>query len=253
MKSSALPAGGSGGAYQPQIIYSSQEPKALETANLLARPLSLTVIPYPNLHEHLRETAVFTCEDEFQAAVGRFFAYPGELIFGEETAEQSHKRFSTAVHALLNQTPAQNLAIVAHGTVISLFVSRLCHIEPFPLWQRLGLPSFVVLSLPDFTLLRIAGDIPWFTIQIKLIVIVTISFTISSLIVTCLHFTVSLMICHSHLSAATDWLFLDWVWSRAQYRMPFEYGGIGPKFEWRSDPQVIEEQASRLYQLIKDL
>lgn len=35
--------------------------------------------------------------------------------------------------------------------------------------------------------------------------------------------------------------------------LAFEYGGVGPKFEWRSDPQVIEEQATRLYQLSKDI
>jgi uncharacterized protein len=53
-----------------------------------------------------------------------------------------------------------------------------------------------------------------------------------------------------------DWEMVEW--SVAQIRdgkwqepdvMAFEYGGIGPMFENRSDPSVIAEQASRLYQL----
>jgi uncharacterized protein (UPF0276 family) len=32
----------------------------------------------------------------------------------------------------------------------------------------------------------------------------------------------------------------------------FEYGGIGEKFAWRSDPDVIREQGRRLWHLIKE-
>jgi uncharacterized protein len=35
--------------------------------------------------------------------------------------------------------------------------------------------------------------------------------------------------------------------------LAFEYGGVGEKFEWRSDPAVITTQAPRLYQLCQSL
>src|SRR5437588_121956 len=41
------------------------------------------------------------------------------------------------------------LIVVAHGTVITLLVAGWCGVEPFPLWERLGLPSYVVLELPE--------------------------------------------------------------------------------------------------------
>lgn len=41
-----------------------------------------------------------------------------------------------------------HLLLVKH----SQCVSRLTGLAPFPLWKRLGLPSFVVLSLPDLKL-----------------------------------------------------------------------------------------------------
>ncbi len=49
-----------------------------------------------------------------------------------------------------------NAVIVKHGTVITLFTARANGIEPFIFWKQLGLPSCVVLELPDF---RLAGVI----------------------------------------------------------------------------------------------
>ncbi|MBI5957731.1 MAG: DUF692 family protein, partial [Chloroflexi bacterium] len=53
-----------------------------------------------------------------------------------------------------------------------------------------------------------------------------------------------------------DWPFVEWVLARIRsgiwavpWVMSFEYGGIGPKFEWRSDTAVISEQVPRLYAL----
>jgi uncharacterized protein (UPF0276 family) len=55
---------------------------------------------------------------------------------------------------------------------------------------------------------------------------------------------------------ADDWPFVDWVLDRIRGGewvppgiMAFEYGGIGPKFEWRSDPVVMAAQVPRLYAL----
>lgn len=55
--------------------------------------------------------------------------------------------------------PVGNIIIVAHGTVITLFVSRRAGLEPFPFWKRLALPSFVVLSLPDQAVESVVDDI----------------------------------------------------------------------------------------------
>ena len=69
-------------------------------------------------------------------------------MLGKETADQARARFSNALQALQTEYPNQSLAIVSHGTVITLFVEKLTGLEPFPFWKKLGLPSFVVFSLP---------------------------------------------------------------------------------------------------------
>jgi uncharacterized protein (UPF0276 family) len=60
-----------------------------------------------------------------------------------------------------------------------------------------------------------------------------------------------------HLAALdADWLLLGWVLERIHagdwgkpWLLAFEYGGVGPIFNWRSDPQVIQNQVPRLYEM----
>ena len=139
--------------HDPDLIFSSQEPKAQETSQIIAQQLVKPLFIVPGLHEHERKTVRFTNEDQFEASVKEFFEHPDALVFGEETAAQVLNRFSSAVDQLISQNRDQNLVVVSHGTVITLFVANNCGIEPFPFWNRLDLPSFVVLSLPDLVVL----------------------------------------------------------------------------------------------------
>lgn len=142
-------------AYWPAAILSSREPKAVETARIVADRLGLEAQVVAGLHEHERSTAPFVSLQAFEAAVERFFANPDQLVFGEESAAQARARFAAAVDVLRQQHTGGNLALVAHGTVISLFVAQANRIDPFAFWKRLGLPSFVVLSISDLALVDV--------------------------------------------------------------------------------------------------
>lgn len=144
--------------YCPATIVTSREPKAVETGTLLAIALGTTAQQTDDLHEHDRHATGFLSVGQFEAAVEAFFAHPDELRFGSETADQSHARFRAAVEREVAAAP-DNVIIVAHGTVISLFVSRCAGIAPFPLWKRLGLPSYVVLALPTYELAEIVNTV----------------------------------------------------------------------------------------------
>lgn len=139
--------------YAPAALVASVEPKASETAALVAARLGMAWETAEGLHEHDRSNVGFLGEEEWQAAIARFFARPDELVLGRETATQARQRFARAVAEVLERTGEGNVAIVAHGTVIALYVAARAGVEPLPLWQRLGLPSFVALSLPDHRLL----------------------------------------------------------------------------------------------------
>lgn len=135
--------------YNLRCVISSTEPKAFETAQIIASDLGIPFETVPGLHEHVREDVPFSSRQEFYAAIEQLFTHPGELVMGKETADQAYERFSQALNAILKSYPSQDLAIVSHGTVMALFVSRCCGVHPFEFWQRLGLPCFVILSLPE--------------------------------------------------------------------------------------------------------
>jgi broad specificity phosphatase PhoE len=138
--------------YNVEVLISSVEPKAIETALTIAEVNRLNVQIMEGLHEHDRNGTPYLSADEFQNSVREFFQKPNTLVFGNETAEQAHKRFSGIVHSVLETHPDKRVIIVAHGTVISLFVSHLTGAEGFSLWKELGLPGFVVLDINSNTL-----------------------------------------------------------------------------------------------------
>lgn len=146
-------------AHHPTAIVTSTEPKAIETGQLVGERLGIPVETAPSLHEHERPRTGLDTLEQFQAKVARLLENPGELVFGTETGNKARERFSTAVDDAMKQHPAGNVAIVSHGTVMTLFVARVAGIKPVPFWKGLGLPAFVVLSYPELALLEVVASV----------------------------------------------------------------------------------------------
>lgn len=144
--------------HDPAAIVTSTEPKALETGAIVARRLKIPLESAENLHEHDRRGAPFaTPEGSFVDLIANLFRRPGELVFGNETADQAYERFAAAVDGLLERRAEGNLAVVSHGTVMALFVARRAGVEPVSFWRELGTPAAAVLALPEFELLRVVN------------------------------------------------------------------------------------------------
>jgi broad specificity phosphatase PhoE len=102
---------------------------------------------HKDLHENDRTGFAYLPTLEFEQKILEFFNKPDEHIMGNETARQAQKRFARQIDALdLSVTTA----VIAHGTVNSLFTALHNDIEVMNLWKGLELPSFVVLELPRF-------------------------------------------------------------------------------------------------------
>jgi broad specificity phosphatase PhoE len=146
--------------YDLAAVVASREPKAVETGQIVARALGLPFETAADLHEHDRpNVGLLADEEQFQARVASVFEHPGELVFGRETADEAHVRFTTAIANVMAQHPRGNLAVVTHGTVMTLFVARAAGLDPVPFWKRFGLPAFVVLSLPGFGLVEVVESV----------------------------------------------------------------------------------------------
>ena len=138
--------------YEPAVFVSSEEPKARETAEITASRLSAPFETAPDLHEHDRSNVPHMRSGEFISHMEVFFRKREERVLGNETAYEAQGRFSRAIDAVLAKHASGNVAVVAHGTVIALFLHAHGGKKPFELWREMGLPSFAVLSLPELRL-----------------------------------------------------------------------------------------------------
>lgn len=151
--------------YIPDVMLTSTEPKAEETGRIVAQQLGIPVKTVKKLHEHDREGVPFYPDKAvFEGKVRAFFAHPDTLVFGNETANAAYTRYEQALTTQIAAHPNQTIAVAAHGTVNTLFTARKTKAEAFPgeftLWKRLKLPSYIVLSLPEFELIEIVDSVP---------------------------------------------------------------------------------------------
>lgn len=134
-------------AYQARAIISSAEAKARETAAILAVRLGLTPGEDTDLNEQRRENVPYLSRPDFETIIQRLFAEPDTLVFGQETATQAYTRFAGAVERALAAHPDGDVALVTHGTVMTLYAERHAGVEPFAFWQALTMPDLVALAV----------------------------------------------------------------------------------------------------------
>jgi len=137
------------------LLVSSEEPKAVQTAELVATHLRIETETAPDLDEHRRPFVAAGFED----TMTRFFAQPTDRIFGKESANEARARFAEAINAVLRAHPNRTLGIVAHGTVIALYAAPYFHTGAAALWQRLQHPSFVLIDTDTGAGLRIVDEL----------------------------------------------------------------------------------------------
>ena len=141
--------------HAPEVIVTSDEPKAIETGDIVGQMLGLTSSVADDVHEHDRSNVPLMRTPDFISAMALFFKRPGELVLGRETAAEARFRVNGALRKLVDAHAGKNVAVVTHGTVIALVAARHAGTDEFQLWRRMALPSFVVLTPPEMTLVEL--------------------------------------------------------------------------------------------------
>ena len=139
------------------MIFTSHEPKAVQTGQIVGELLEIEVLAGSgetavNLREHDRSNVTEMPGDVFKRNVTRLFTEPDTLFFGTETGNQARHRFTQAVQTILDQHPQDKVAIVAHGTVITLFLAAHNDINPISFWQSLKMPDLLVIERKTYQL-----------------------------------------------------------------------------------------------------
>ena len=119
----------SGALVGTQVVVSSAETKAIETANPIAEALGCNVEIRRRMHENDRSATGFLPPDEFETVADQFFAYPDNSVRGWETATAAQSRIVAEVRECLRLHPDGDVLLVGHGGVGTLLFCHLSGVE----------------------------------------------------------------------------------------------------------------------------
>ena len=126
-------------AGQLRRIISSDETKAIETAEILAEATGVTIEIVHGMHENDRSATGFLPPAQFEEAANWFFAHPEESFKGWERAVDAQARIVEAVKTVLATHEATApIAFVGHGGVGTLLK---CHLGGRPIGRDRDQPS----------------------------------------------------------------------------------------------------------------
>ena len=153
-------------------IVSSAETKAVETAEILAAPLGVTVEVVDAMYENDRSATGFLPPPQFEAAADRFFAEPETSFRGWERAVDAQARIVAAVERVLDgHDPSGPLLFVGPGGVGTLLkcaiagrrIDRSEDQGPGGGGMLFGFDLVNRRLLCDWTPIESFGDLPWKT------------------------------------------------------------------------------------------
>ena len=135
-----------------EAIYSSLQPKAIETAEILGTALQVPVLQEEGLAELSSVTRGFI--GDYAGTVHRLYAGEIQNINGGDTLKQATDQFSQAVGIIATKhVGAEKIVIVSHANVLSLFTAQYCDQAAIDLHNTIAMPDVAVLDWngPDST------------------------------------------------------------------------------------------------------
>lgn len=118
------------GAVHVVGVWSSDERKARDSAEIIAEHLGLKPCIAHDLHENDRSATGYIATPEFWEVVAQFFGRPDESVRGWETARDAQTRIVRSVEQVLAAETAPGLiVVVSHGGVGQLLTAHLQGVE----------------------------------------------------------------------------------------------------------------------------
>ena len=134
-------------------LYSSNQGKAIEAAQTIGTNHKIEVTALPGLAEVWRGTEVYLSAAEYDNVLGRFFSLPNFSIEGWERATNALARFSETVKELIAQRPGESVAILSHGTILTLYTAMLDQQTPtLDRWRNI---EFATVAAVDIAPMRL--------------------------------------------------------------------------------------------------
>lgn len=131
-----------GGWRDVQVIVTSTEAKAIETAAaIIAAHPHIVMLPSVEALSEVDRGAIFIAD--YESAVAAFLAQPEASPYGWERAADARARFVTAITEVLSPYPDASVAVVAHGLILTLYLSTLIGGSPADIahWRTIPFAS----------------------------------------------------------------------------------------------------------------
>ena len=131
------------------VIISSSEKKAIQTAYYLAERIEKEIILNPNFKELDRGHDFIESKEDYETMVWRIFNNRTECSFGWETAEKALARFKRGIARIENTYSDKKIFIVSHGIVLTLYYAELHGWdlgETFKQWKELPFCGYKIIQ-----------------------------------------------------------------------------------------------------------
>lgn len=115
-----------GGSFDDvDIVCSSAEQKAYQTAKLIAEKLGKAVTRLAEINELDRDAREFLGPDDYEEKVEYCLKHPSESVNSWETVEHALERFEKKIDELDRQYENKKILVVGHGFTINLYFAKL--------------------------------------------------------------------------------------------------------------------------------
>lgn len=123
------------------LIFSSTEEKAYQTALPIAQSLGKEVIRLEEIVELNRDNGVFLQVEEYEKTIKQCLENSDESFNNWETATHALERFERKIEELDNQYQNKKILVVGHGFTINLYFAKLLGVLD-RVYERLNANNF---------------------------------------------------------------------------------------------------------------
>ncbi|NHI83088.1 MAG: histidine phosphatase family protein [Candidatus Thorarchaeota archaeon] len=129
-------------------IYSSEERKAIQTAEFFLSSSEEEIVATSLLNELNRDKGSSLSSDDYFKAVETTLANPHCSVHNWESAQSAHERFLQAIRQIDNENLNAPILIVSHGLVLSIYFAKaLGQIEAvYERWKKLRFCSWGIVE-----------------------------------------------------------------------------------------------------------
>lgn len=144
-----------------EVLYTSLQTKALETAIFLAKPNGIPIKANDNLTEVTSLTGLFEADfEKYEQNVKDYYLGILDRINGGETQQEAVARFTQAMELIVDaERDKDNIGIVSHGNILTLYSSQFRDIDCYATHTKIKRPDIAIFDWEKKEFIHFFGEI----------------------------------------------------------------------------------------------